>query len=161
MKLPEIITYTLMKEISYLFVYHMAQNKVRCVPHFLVSMDMFLCCFLLPNAVCPQHLLSCKHVCLCSPFVFHSLCYELHLPWPLDELQIWLITDNLIRLFQGFINEVPCHGDAWGNEGICSSTILNLATRWRWVVSFMLLLQYLQGNIRHYPLFKRLGGPQN
>jgi hypothetical protein len=42
-----------------------------------------------------------------------------------------------------------------------SSTILNIGTRWRGVVSFMPLLLYLKGMSLHYPLDRRLGGPQS
>jgi hypothetical protein len=42
-----------------------------------------------------------------------------------------------------------------------SSTILALGTRWRWVVSFMLLLLYPQGKSSWNPLDRRLDGPQN
>jgi hypothetical protein len=41
-----------------------------------------------------------------------------------------------------------------------SSTILDLGTRWRWVVSFMPRSLYPRGNSHHFPLDTRLGGPQ-
>jgi len=34
------------------------------------------------------------------------------------------------------LNYMPCHEDEWGIGGIAPH-ILNLGTRWRWVVSFM------------------------
>jgi hypothetical protein len=42
-----------------------------------------------------------------------------------------------------------------------SSTIFDLGTKWRWVVSFVLLLLYPSGSSPRYPLDRRLGGPQN
>jgi hypothetical protein len=42
----------------------------------------------------------------------------------------------------------------------CSSTILDLGTRWRWVVSFTLRPPYLWGKGPQYPLDRSLGGPQ-
>jgi hypothetical protein len=46
-------------------------------------------------------------------------------------------------------------------EWRCSSTILDLSTVWKWVVSFTLRPLYPQGKIPHYPLNRRLGGPQS
>jgi hypothetical protein len=43
----------------------------------------------------------------------------------------------------------------WGSGGI-GPHILDLSTRWRWVVSFM-----PQGKSPQYPLDRRLGGPQS
>jgi hypothetical protein len=42
-----------------------------------------------------------------------------------------------------------------------SSTIPDLGTRWRWVVSFALLPLYPQGKSRLYPLDRKLGQPQS
>jgi hypothetical protein len=39
-----------------------------------------------------------------------------------------------------------------------SSTILDLSTRWRWVVSFTPLPLYPRGNSPRYPLDRRVGG---
>jgi hypothetical protein len=47
----------------------------------------------------------------------------------------------------------------WGNESI-APRILDLGTRWRWVVSFTPRLLYPRGKIPGYPLDRRLGGPQ-
>jgi hypothetical protein len=50
----------------------------------------------------------------------------------------------------------------WGHMGEqrYSSTILDLTTRWRWVVSFMRLPPYSRGKIPRYPLDIRLVGPK-
>jgi hypothetical protein len=48
----------------------------------------------------------------------------------------------------------------WGNGGI-APRILDLGTRWRWVVSFAPRPLYPQGMSPWYPLGKRLGGPQS
>jgi hypothetical protein len=53
---------------------------------------------------------------------------------------------------------VPCHEDIWG--GWYSFTILDLGTRWRWVVSFTTWPLYPRGNYPQYPLDRRLNGPQ-
>jgi hypothetical protein len=42
-----------------------------------------------------------------------------------------------------------------------SSTVLDLVTKWRWVVSFTPLPLYPGGNWRRYPLDRKLGGPQS
>jgi len=47
-----------------------------------------------------------------------------------------------------------------GIEGKASH-ILNLGTRWRWVVSFMLWPLYLQGRSLQYSLERSLGGPHS
>jgi len=46
----------------------------------------------------------------------------------------------------------------WGSGGI-APCILDLGSRWRWVVSFTLRLLYPQGKSPWYPLVRRLGGP--
>jgi hypothetical protein len=48
----------------------------------------------------------------------------------------------------------------WGNEGI-APRILDLVTRWRWVVTFTTRPLYSQGKSPRYPLVRRLGGPQS
>jgi hypothetical protein len=48
----------------------------------------------------------------------------------------------------------------WGSGGV-ASRILDLGTRWRWVVSFTTRLLYPQGKSPRYPLSRRLGGPQS
>jgi len=48
----------------------------------------------------------------------------------------------------------------WGSGGI-ESRILDLSTRWIWVVSFTIRPLYPQGKSSWCPLDKRLGGPQN
>jgi hypothetical protein len=52
------------------------------------------------------------------------------------------------------------HGGLLGNGGI-TPLILDLGTRWRWVVSFTPCLLYPQGKSPWYPLGRRLGGPQS
>jgi hypothetical protein len=44
---------------------------------------------------------------------------------------------------------------------LCSPTILDLDTRWRWVVSFMPRPLYPRGNRPWYPLGRWLGRPQS
>jgi hypothetical protein len=48
----------------------------------------------------------------------------------------------------------------WGNGGIVPR-ILDLGTRWRWAVSFILRPLYPQGKMPWYPLDRRLGVPQS
>jgi hypothetical protein len=52
---------------------------------------------------------------------------------------------------------------AWKHTGEWrySSTILDLCTRWMWVVSFTALPFYPQGKSTRYPLDSRPGGPQS
>jgi hypothetical protein len=47
----------------------------------------------------------------------------------------------------------------WGSESI-APRIIDLGTRWRWVVSFTPRPFYPQGKSPFYPLDRRLGGPQ-
>jgi hypothetical protein len=47
-----------------------------------------------------------------------------------------------------------------GSGGI-APRILDLGTRWRWVVIFIPRPLYPQGNSPWYPLDRRLGGPQS
>jgi hypothetical protein len=46
-------------------------------------------------------------------------------------------------------------------SGSTAPRILDLGTRWRWVVSFTHRSLYLQGKSPWYPLDRRLGGPQS
>jgi hypothetical protein len=48
----------------------------------------------------------------------------------------------------------------WGSEDI-APRILNLDTRWRWVVSFTPRPFYPQGKSLWYPMHRRLGGTQS
>jgi hypothetical protein len=48
----------------------------------------------------------------------------------------------------------------WGNGGLASG-ILDIGTRWRWVVSFMPRPLYPQGKRTCYPLVRRFGRPQS
>jgi hypothetical protein len=48
----------------------------------------------------------------------------------------------------------------WGSAGI-APRILDLGSRWRWVVNFTPLPLYPQGKSPWYPLDRRLGGPQS
>jgi hypothetical protein len=50
---------------------------------------------------------------------------------------------------------------AYSGSGGTAPHILDLGTRWRWVVSFMPWLLYSQGKCPWYPLDRRLGGPQS
>jgi hypothetical protein len=48
----------------------------------------------------------------------------------------------------------------WGSGGT-DPRILDLGTKWRWMVSFTTRPLYAQGKSPCYPLDKRLGGAQN
>jgi hypothetical protein len=48
----------------------------------------------------------------------------------------------------------------WGS-GVIAQRILDLGTRWRWVVSFTPRPLYLQRKSPWYPLDRRLSGPQS
>jgi hypothetical protein len=49
-----------------------------------------------------------------------------------------------VKLSRCVLNSAPSHADRWGNRGI-TPHILNLGTRWRWVVIFTLRPLYLRG----------------
>jgi hypothetical protein len=55
-------------------------------------------------------------------------------------------------------NWAPCHEGVLGSGGT-APRILDLGTRWRWVVSFTPRPLYRQGKSTWYPLDKRLGVP--
>jgi hypothetical protein len=57
-------------------------------------------------------------------------------------------------------NWAPRHEGVLGSGGI-TAHILDLGTRWRWVVSFTPRTLYPQGKSSWYPLDRRLGGPQS
>jgi hypothetical protein len=59
-----------------------------------------------------------------------------------------------------FLTEHHAMKAYWVNGGIILP-ILDLGTRWRWVVSFTPRPPYLQGKSPWYPLDRRLGGPQS
>jgi hypothetical protein len=50
---------------------------------------------------------------------------------------------------------------AYWESGSLAARILDLGTRWKWVVSFTPRPLYSQGKSPCYPLDRRLGGPQN
>jgi hypothetical protein len=50
---------------------------------------------------------------------------------------------------------------AYLGSGDIAPRIIDLGTRWRWMVSFTLLPLYPQGKSPCYPLDRRLGGPQS
>jgi hypothetical protein len=58
------------------------------------------------------------------------------------------------------LDKAPRHEDVLGSGGK-APRILDLGTRWRWVVSFTTRPLYPQGKIPWYPLYRRLGGPQS
>jgi hypothetical protein len=57
-------------------------------------------------------------------------------------------------------NWTPRHKAYWGSGGIIPR-ILDLGTRWRWVVSITTRPLYPQGKSPSYPLCRRLRGPQS
>jgi len=57
------------------------------------------------------------------------------------------------------LSEVPCHENVLRVGGI-APRILNLDTKWRWVVTFTPRPLYSQEKRPRYPLYRRLGGPQ-
>jgi hypothetical protein len=76
----------------------------------------------------------------------------------------WItVTETLTR--DNIIKQNWPDYDTWYNdimeEWKYSVTILDLSTRWRWVVSFMPWLLYLQGKSPWCPSDRMLGGPHN
>jgi len=57
------------------------------------------------------------------------------------------------------LKEALHHLDIWICGGIAPH-MLNLGTRWRWVVTFIPWQLYPHGKSSQYPLNGRLGGPQ-
>jgi hypothetical protein len=78
----------------------------------------------------------------------------------------WLDISVRIQIISIPINSVcsllwaPCHEGALGNRDI-APRILELGTRWRWVVSFKRRPLYPQEKSRRHPLDRSLGGPQS
>jgi hypothetical protein len=69
-------------------------------------------------------------------------------------------TQILVKLSLCRINYALWHEDLPG-QWRYSTAILNLGTRWRWMVSFTPWLLNPWRNCHWYPLDRRLGGPQN
>jgi hypothetical protein len=63
------------------------------------------------------------------------------------KLSLWLTKNHAMKMY-------------WRSGGIAPH-ILDLGTRWGWVVSFKPQLLYPQGKSPWYPLDRRLGGPQS
>jgi hypothetical protein len=59
-----------------------------------------------------------------------------------------------------FFNWAPHHEGVLGSGGI-APRILDLGTRWRWMVNFTARPLYPQAKSPRYPLDERLGGPQS
>jgi hypothetical protein len=64
------------------------------------------------------------------------------------KFSLWFLTDH--HTMKGY----------WGCRGV-APCILNLCTKWSWMVSFTPMLVYPQGKRPCYPLDRRLGGPQS
>jgi hypothetical protein len=58
-------------------------------------------------------------------------------------------------------NWSPRHEGVLVGSGGIAPWILDLGTRWRWVVSFTPRPRYPQGNSPWYPFYRRLCGPQS
>jgi hypothetical protein len=67
---------------------------------------------------------------------------------------------NLLVYFLFFLTKHHDMKTSWGSGGK-NLHILDLGTRWRWVVSFTPRPLYPQGKSPWHPLDRRLGGPQN
>jgi hypothetical protein len=103
--------------------------------------------------------------CICLPW---ELCVYLvqHVSTPFPSVRTVCICCVMLR-YSAPIKKVksPCVTKHhviemyWGNGGI-APRILDLGTRWRWVVSYTPLPLYSQGQSPLYPLVRRLGGPQ-
>jgi hypothetical protein len=65
-----------------------------------------------------------------------------------------------VKLSLCFLTEHHALKAYWGSGGI-TPHILNLGTKWRWVVNFTPRLLYPQGKRPWYPLDRSPGGPQN
>jgi hypothetical protein len=77
-------------------------------------------------------------------------------PLPQYVFMAWCLIKNR----DNFTFTSPLHEDVMGEWGI-APRILDLGTRWRWVVSFTPRPLYLPGKNPLYPLDRRLGGPHS
>jgi hypothetical protein len=84
-----------------------------------------------------------------------------------DSSNIWSkIAGSKLTIVKGKVklslcfNRASRHGSVLGERGI-APRILDLSTRWRWMVSFTPRPLYPQEKSPLYPLDRRLGGPQN
>jgi hypothetical protein len=75
-----------------------------------------------------------------------------------DSVSYTDVTQVNLKLSPCF-NWAPRHDGILGSGGIAPN-ILDLGTRWRWVVSFTLRSLYPQGKIPWCPLDRRLSKPQ-
>jgi hypothetical protein len=89
---------------------------------------------------------------VCYYFVF--LCLVLFHRSEGDEIKL------KVKLSLCFFNWAPRHEGVF-RSGVIAPLILDLGSRWRWVVSFTTWPLYPQGKRPWYPLDRRLGGPQS
>jgi hypothetical protein len=100
-----------------------------------------------------------KGIALCIFNNFNEIAWE----YPNFFATLWF----LMYITNTFKESCPCaltqhHAmKAYLGSGGIASRILDLGTRWRWMVSFTPLLLYLQGNGPWHPLDRRLGGLQS
>jgi hypothetical protein len=73
---------------------------------------------------------------------------------------IYFISTNMPWTCFPVKGETSWHEDTW-ESGDIDPLILNLGTRYRWVVSFIPRPLYLKGNFPSYPVFRRLGRSQS
>jgi len=88
------------------------------------------------------------------PAKFHYDCFNGSLFWVFKLKFINLYSEWQCVLFK----LAPLHEGLLGSRGI-APRILDLGTRWIWVVSFTSRPLYPQGKSPRYPLDRRLGGP--
>jgi hypothetical protein len=86
------------------------------------------------------------------PFNFVELSSDVLYSFPSLEGKRW----NLCA----FLTEHHTMEEYWGSGGM-AERILDLGTKWRWVVSFTPWPLYPQGKSSWYPFYRRLGGPQS
>jgi hypothetical protein len=78
----------------------------------------------------------------------------------ISEGEVLSVVAEVLSLLSLCFNWAPRYEDVLGSEGI-APRILNLGTRWRWVVSLTLPPLYPQGKSPWCPLDRRLCWPQS
>jgi hypothetical protein len=109
-----------------------------------------------PSTYFPNVFFAIRHAPLAMMFVYYRWVYE-STATRLKHCDSYFFLKIGLSLS---LNWAPCH------EGVLESgdidpRILDLGTRWRWVVNFTPRPLYPWGRSPWYPLDRRLGGPQS
>jgi hypothetical protein len=115
----------------------------------------------IPHTIWSQILILPSNLCVGLPSGLPTkILFALHAPHPSHPSWFKYHSDNVSYKVPVLLTEHRTMKTYWGSGGIAPH-ILELSTRWRWVVTFTLRSLYPQGKSPCYPLDRRLGGLQS